>query len=495
MRRVFVGGLWHETNTFSPVPTGRAQIASCVDLAGEELRSLGGSNTEIGGMIDAAGESGIETIMGRFCGAFPSRPMPTHLFRSIVADLAERAEAARVDGALIVLHGAMVAEGADEADAFLVERLREALGPGKPIVCTFDYHANLTQRLVDAADILVGYRTNPHIDMAKRGREATALMARLLAGQRFHAAFRKLPMVSVSQTQVTSDEPMRGIMAMLDEECRQSGIAAGSVAVGYPYADVAGLGKSVLVYGDTAAPAGEAADRLAAALWEVRMRFRPDVVDPVTAVGRAVRTSSEGRAGPVVLVDVGDNIGGGSPGDGTVLLRELLKVGAPSAAVVIADPEAARIAARIGPGSRFRGNVGGKSDALHGAPVEIEGTVRCVREVAYSRDEEWMTGQQANQGITARISAGGVEVVVTEERTLPYDRRHLREMDIEPAETGILVVKAAAGWRTPFEPIMAEAIYCDTPGVNAPNLSNFPYSRRPKPLYPFEPDTQWTGAA
>jgi microcystin degradation protein MlrC len=121
--------------------------------------------------------------------------------------------------------------------------------------------------------------------------------------------------------------------------------------------------------------------------------------------------------------------------------------------------------------------------------------VRAVREISYHRDEEWMTGQVANQGLSARISVEGVEVIITELRTLPYDRRHLREMGVEPATTGIIVAKAAAGWRTPFEAMMAEAIYCDTPGVNAPNLARFPYMRRPKPLYPFEMQAEWSTAS
>jgi microcystin degradation protein MlrC len=492
--RVFVGGVWHETNTFSPVATDRAQIASCIDLAGEQLRqSLTGSNTEIGGMIGAAKELSLDLAMGRITGAFPSAPMRARLFEEIVADLVDRAkQAGRLDGALVALHGAMVVEGTVEADAHVVERLRQVLGPDRPIVCTFDFHANLSQALVDRADVLVGYQTNPHLDMGARGREATELMCRLLAGERFHKAFCKLPMVSVSQTQVTADEPMRSVMAQFNAQRRASGIATASVAVGYPYADVPTLGMSTLAYAATQAHARDMAVRLADTLWSRRRDFRAIVVNPAVAVERAIRIAAERR--PVILVDVADNIGGGSPGDGTVLLRKLLKAQAPSAAVVIADPQAARAAAATGTGNRFVGTVGGKADRLHGEPVEITGVVRAVRPVSYLRDEEWMTGQRSNQGLTARITVDGVDVVVTEHRTLPYDRRHLREMDIEPANTGILVVKAAAGWRTPFEAMMADAIYCDTPGVNAPNLANFSYHRRPRPLYPLESDAVWSGA-
>ncbi len=490
-RRIFVAGLWHETNTFSPVATGREEIATCVDIAGDALGNLAGSNTEIGGMITEARALGLDPVLGRFAGAFPSRPMSAALFSELTGDIIARARAAGpLDGALIALHGAMVVEGIDEADADFIRRLRAELGSDTRIVCTFDYHANLSAALVDAADILVGYRTNPHVDMADRGREAAALMRRLLDGERFHKAFRKLPMVSVSQTQVTADEPMRSVMAVLEEERGRPGIAAASVAVGYPYADIPNLGMSTLAYADTAEAAAATADRLATALWERRAAFLAEVVDPAAAVARAIAVAAERR--PVILVDVADNIGGGSPGDATVLLRELLRAEAPSAAVVITDPEAARAAAACGVGGRFSGMVGGKTDRLHGAPVAVDGIVSMVREISYRRDEEWMTGQVSNQGLTARISVGGVEVIVTELRTLPYDRRHLREIGVEPGETGILVAKAAAGWRTPFESMMAEAIYCDTPGVNAPNLAHFPYTRRPKPLYPLETNAEWS---
>jgi microcystin degradation protein MlrC len=278
-------------------------------------------------------------------------------------------------------------------------------------------------------------------------------------------------------------------MAALDAERAGAGIAAASLAVGYPYADIGNLGMSTLVYGENAAVAEAAADRLAEALWSCRAGFRADVVPPAAATARAIALSATAR--PVVLVDVADNVGGGSPGDGTVLLAELIAQNAPSAAVVLADPEAVRAAAAVGVGGRFVGPVGGKADDLHGAPVIVDGVVRAVREVSYVREEEWMTGQLARQGLSARVSMGGIEIVLTENRTLPYDRRHLTVMGVEPSRTGILVAKAAAGWRTPFEPIMAEAIYCDTPGANAPNLAHFPYTRRPRPLYPLEPGAEW----
>jgi microcystin degradation protein MlrC len=138
--------------------------------------------------------------------------------------------------------------------------------------------------------------------------------------------------------------------------------------------------------------------------------------------------------------------------------------------------------------------VGGKTDGLHGEPVEIDGVVSAAGAISYRRDEEWMTGQLSDQGLTARISVAGVEIILTEFRILPYDRRHLREIGVEPSDIGIIVVKAAAGWRTPFEAIMAEAIYCDTPGVSAANLAHFSFSRRPRPLYPFETQAEWNGS-
>jgi len=497
MPRVFVAGFWHETNTFSAVPADRAAFASFALHEGAAMHAaFAGTNTEIGGMIAAAAERGLELVPGFFAGALPSGPCRRGLFEGFLERLRDLArQAGAVDGVLLALHGAMVAEGHDEADAAIVAAVRAVVGPDCPIVATFDLHANLSPALVDASDILVGYRTNPHVDMAERGREAVLHLQRLIAGAgRPQAALVRLPLVSVSQTQVTADAPMREVMAARDAVAAQPGVVTASVAVGYPYADVGQLGMSVLVYADRAEAASAAAESVAALIWQARDRFVPEAKPVPEAIAEAERIKAA-AAGPVILVDVADNIGGGAPGDGTAALAGLLVAGAQGAAVVLWDPEAARAAVALGEGAQFAGPVGARSDRLHGEPVRIAGPIVFARAVDYVREGPWMTGQHAKLGAVARIDIGGVHVVLTETRVLPYDRAHLAVVGLPPEDLRMIVVKAAAGWRTPFEPIMAGRIYLDTPGVHAPNLARFTFHKRPRPLFPLERDAAWTPRA
>ncbi|MBL8698446.1 MAG: M81 family metallopeptidase [Alphaproteobacteria bacterium] len=493
--RVVLAGISHETNSFSSVPTDRAAFEASALVEGEALRTaFAGTNTEIGGMIEGARRAGFCLVPGLFAWALPSRPMSRALFDGLLDRIARLArDSAPVDGALVVLHGAMVVDGVPDADAAVVGAIRGAIGADRPVVATFDLHANLSPALVAACDMLIGYRTNPHVDMAERGAEAVARLADLLTGRRWQRAFRKLPLVSVSQTQVSADEPMRSIMRERDETVAALGLAGASVAVGYPYADVPQLGMAVLAYANDADVAAAGADRIAQAIWSRRDDFVPEVM-PVDVAIAAATARAASRPGPVILVDVADNIGGGTPGDGTVALAGLLAAGAREAAVVLWDPEAAERACALGAGARFVGAVGARTDRFHGDPVAIDGTVVFAGRVHYRRSGPWMTGQLAQLGRVARIDVDGIHVVVTETRILPYDTQHLEAVGLDPRRLRFIVVKAAAGWRTPFEPLMSTCFYLDTPGAHAPDLSRFPFRSRPRPLYPLERDATWDGA-
>ncbi len=490
--RVLLAGISHETNSFSSVPTDRAAFQSLALQEGPAIIAAHrATNTEIGGMIDGADRAGITLVPALFAWALPAAPMSRMLFQELndrIAGLA--ATAGSLDGALLVLHGAMVVVDVPDADATLVACVRAAIGRLHPVVATFDLHANLSPGLVAACDMLVGYRTNPHVDMAARGVEAAERMGDLLRGHRLNRGFQKLPLVSVSQTQVTADEPMRSIMRVRDETVASLGLVGASVAVGYPYSDVPQLGMAALAYATIAADAEAGAARIAGAIWDRRAAFVPKVVPVAAAIADAIALAAR-ASGPAILVDVADNIGGGTPGDGTVALAGLLAAKAQDAAVVICDPEAARRACALGVGARFAGDVGGRTDRLHGDPVAIDGVIGFADNVCYRRTGPWMTGQLAQLGRVVRIDVGGVHVVVTETRVLPYDTQHLQAVGLDPARLRIIVAKAAAGWRTPFGAMMSGCFYLDTPGAHAPDLSRFPFRARPRPLYPLERDATW----
>ena len=488
-KRVLVGGIWHETNSFSPVTTDLDAFRRYLFLEGEAVISGSrGTNTEIGGMVAAAPAAGLDLLPSIYIGAARSGMVTCdvidHLLGRLKADLAA---AGALDGVLLALHGAMVAEGIDQADAHVVQQVRDVVGSGCPIVCTIDFHANMEWPLVEAADVLIGYDTLPHVDMGERGQEAARVIARLIdSGARPHKSFRKLPLLTVPQRQPTHESPMREIMAELVQVERDPALITASVLGGFAYCDVPQLGMAVLAYGEREA-AERAADRMADAIWSRRAQFKPDLVAP----GEAVRRAVAANAGPIFLVEPADNIGGGAPGDGTYLLRALLEGGAREAAVVIWDPRAAATAAKLGVGGRFKGEVGGKTLELHGRPVAIEGRIIFAGPVDYKRDSTWMTGQPARLGLVATVDTGGVKVILTSERAIPFDTLHLRIPGVEPEKAKMVSLKCASAWSGIFGEMAEGHVYVDTPGVCSSNVERMPYTRLERPFYPLDPETTY----
>lgn len=488
-KRVLVGGIWHETNSFSPVRTDLDAFRRYLYLEGETvITGSRGTNTEIGGMIAAAPEAGLELIPSIYIGAAPSGMVSRDVIDLLLARLEADIEAAgKLDGVLLALHGAMVAEGIDQADAYVVQAVRDIIGPDLPLVCTIDFHANVEQALVDPADVLIAYKTLPHVDMGARGEDAARIISRLIAtGRKPHKVFRKLPIITVPQRQPTHESPMREVMAELAEVERDRAILTASVIGAFAYCDVPQLGMAILAYGEkTASEAG--ADRLADAVWSRRAQFKPDLVLPDEAVRRAIAAN----AGPIFLVEPADNIGGGAPGDGTHLLKALLDGRAREAAVVIWDRGAAADAAKAGVGKRYKGKVGGKTLALHGDPVEIDGTVTFAAPVSYRRDSTWMTGQPADLGLVATVDTGGVKVILTSERAIPFDTLHLRIPGVEPEKAKMVSAKCASAWSGIFGKMAEGHVYVDTPGVCSSNVERMPYTRLERAFYPLDPDTQY----
>jgi microcystin degradation protein MlrC len=483
--QIGIGGIWHETNTFSTETTGRAAFEAYQLAAGADiLDRYAGTGTELGGMIEGAGDHGFTLIPTLFAAAVPSGVIEQKTLTDLVDQLLERLRGALpLDGMLLVLHGAAVADGIDDADGWILARLREVLPATIPLVATFDCHANLSQAMVDQADMLIGYDTYPHVDMAARGREAAAALAAMLQqAARPACAFRKLPLLTAPQMQATEQAPMNTIMASLHRFETDGMILNGSIAMGFPYADIADLGASVLTYAKDQSAANRVADRLAEMIWKAREQFQPDLVP----VSEAVTLAMAADEIPVVLAEAADNVGGGSAGDGTVVLDALLRAGAKDAVIVIADPEAVAIAEIAGVGGQFGGLVGGKVDRLHGDPIRVEGRVSLLTDGRFRHTGSYMTGYETSMGRTAVVQAGGVTIVLTSLRTMPFDAGQLTSLGIDPAEQRIIVAKSAIAWRAAYGSIAKQAMTVDSPGIATSNLARLPYRKRPKPLYPLD---------
>ncbi len=485
--RIAIGGIHHESNTFAAKPTGLDEFMVRHHRGEDLVKWWRDTHHEMAGFIEGAERFGYELYPTLMTGATPGGTVTAEAFETLTGQLLEALRAApKLDGMLLAVHGAMVSEQFPDGDGEIIRRVREVLGPDLPLVVTHDFHVNASPQMVEHATATVVYKTNPHVDQKARGLQAAEIIARTARGEiRPVQRMAKPPMVWNILHQYTRAEPLRSIMEDAASLEGQNGILAASVAAGYPYADVHEMGPSVIVVtdGDPELAQSEAG-RLALRMWKVRDRIRIDLPNPAEAVARAIRSAHP----PVVIVEMGDNIGGGSPGDSTAILAELVRQGAPGAVSVIYDPEAARACASAGIDAEVDLRVGGKTDRMHGDPVVIRGRVRSLHDGRFFEPEPRHGGQTRwNQGLTAVVELPtGTLVVLNSRRTAPMSLHQLTSLGILPERMKLLVVKAAIAYRAAYEPIAGEIIEADTPGVTAVNPLRFEYQHVRRPLWPLE---------
>jgi microcystin degradation protein MlrC len=486
--RFFLAMFAHETNTFSNIPTDRRQFAARdLRYGGEILEVYRGTGTCLGGMLAAAERHGVALLPSVAAAASPAGPVTGDVFRHVRDRLlADLRAAGPVDGILLDLHGAMVAETSDDGEGELLAAVRDAVGPDLPIAVTLDFHGNVTPAMARHATLLHGYKTYPHVDMAERGVEATERLIDVVAGRlRPTVALRQPRLLPPIGSQRTAVGPMRRLYDLAAEMAEDPRVASISIFAGFPLADIADAGLSIYVATHDDGPLAEGlADRLEAVAWEHRHEFAHQGLPVADAVARA--QALEGR--PVVLADMADNTGGGAAGDGTEILRELLRVGAPSAVVAcIWDPVAAAACAKAGVGATVTLPIGGKVDDRHGAPVEVTGRVRVLADGRFVHKGPMFRSVEGRLGLTAVLDAGGVKIILISLRWQTLDPEMLRFVGIDPLAEKILVLKSTIHYRAAFEPIAHAILEVDAPGLSSSNLSRFEFKKVRRPIFPLDP--------
>lgn len=488
--RVAVAGFMHESNTFNPLRTDRAAFAAQSLVFGPALiDEWRDAHHEIGGFLAGAAAHGFEPVPLLMAWATPSGPVAADLFEEVTGRLIDEVRRARPDGLLLALHGAMVAESHLDADGEILARLRRALGPDLPIIVSLDLHGNISQQLAEHCNAAVAYRTNPHVDQRECGQRAASLMARTLRGEiRPRLALAKPPVIVNIMVHDTSRPPLKTLMDEARALESEPGILAVSFLPAFAYSDVPQMGPAVLVVADgDAERAQREADRFAARVWDLRAELTRDLPDPATAVAEALK--SERR--PVVLVDTGDNIGGGSAGDGTVLLAELLRQGATESVVCLYAPVEVEQCAAAGEGREVQLRVGGKVDDRHGDPVAVTGRVVKLHDGVYVEEQARHGGKRTNRmGPTALVELPGKNLLVLNTlRHPPFSLGQLTCLGIPPERQRILVVKAAIAYKAAYAPVAGHIIEVDTPGLTAVNPRRFAY-KHIQPMLPLE-SVEW----
>lgn len=490
--KIAAGGIQHETNTFATTPTTLEDFSSVSgcgpEFAGGDVitKLYSGTATIHGGFLDEAEAQQAELLPLLCARAQPAGVVEQSAFERMTELFLSRLEGCLpVDGVVLDLHGAMVTEQYEDAEGEFLARVRALVGSGVPVVATLDLHANITRQMADAADVLIGFKTYPHVDMYDRGREAVRLLCRMVRGEiRPQQAFRQLPLITLPPMQCTLREPMQSLMKGVEELEASSGIVSATVAMGFPFADIADAGVSVLVTADGDRELAEhTADRLAGEVWKLRDRLQPEL----TTIERVMEFANSQAEGLVIFADGSDNPGGGAPCDGTVALRALIDAGFQGAVVgVLCDPEAVAAAHAAGVGQTIDVAIGGKTDDRHGEPVVTRAYVRTLGDGHFIHRGPMRRGLPGEFGRMAVLVVGGVEVVLAERRIQLLDAEMLRVVGISPERRRLLVVKSAVHFRADLGQLAMQIFDGDTPGVHRPDLGNFDFRRLRRPIYPLD---------
>ena len=485
--RIATGCIGHETNTFSPVPT---TIDSFSRMVGDEIpKNFGNTSTVTGGIIDAADELKVELVPLLWSFATPSRKVEQDAYDALKSEFLNLLSGAgEIDGVVLDLHGAMVTEDIEDAEADLISGVREIVG-SRPIVVTFDLHANITPETVKYPDVIIGFDTYPHVDTYERGVEAVEVIHKTVQGEiKPTMAYRQLPLLTSPPAQCTMRPPASDLVKRLHQLESEDGVVTATLSLGFPFADIHEAGVSVLVTTDgNRELTRKKADEFAQHIWSIRENFRTNLVSIEVAIEHANNSSGQ----PIVLAEGADNPGGGGPCDGTFILRAFVEADVRDAVVaIIADPESVAQAIEAGVGNRVTLNVGGKTDDMHGDPATLEAYVKTISDGVYLRKGPMARRATDRMGRTVVIKTGGVEVILTEERSQPLDAEVLRSVGIEPRDRKLIALKSAVHYRADYTPIAHEILEVDTPGVHSPNLMNFRYENLRRPIYPLDPNAE-----
>lgn len=485
MKNILIAGFQHETNTFAPT---KATYKSFVDgesfpsmRRGDAVLGLRGVNLPIGGFLDAIAAFDYHLQPVIYAGASPSAHVTDDAFERIAGEIVNATRALRPDGIYLDLHGAAVCETIDDPEGELLRRLRGVTGCDVPIVTSLDLHANVTEAMLEHADVMVAYREYPHTDMGETGARAASLLDRLLrSGQRLRKYARRVPFLIPINAMATAMEPARTAYALL-AQCEKGSVMSLSFAPGFPAADFPECGAVVWGYGDEPDHSDDAlADAVNVVFDHVaghENAWQVPFMSPDEAVAKALQLARTATR-PVVISDTQDNPGAGADSNTMGMARALLTAGARNAALgMVWDPEAARRAHEAGVGARITLALGGRSGIPGDAPLEATFTVRQLSDGKLRYDGPMKHGLWSSVGPAAALEIEGVLIAVTSLKAQLLERNLLRIVGIEPEKLSILVVKSSVHFRADFEPIAEAVLIAKAPGPMAADPADLPWKR------------------
>lgn len=502
MKRVFIAGLVHETHTFLNERTGTGAFEQTLWVRREELLGrCSGDASPMGGALEVAESRGWHVLPSSYAAAMPSGTVEDDVLETwwveVEADLAHAVQDG-IDGILLILHGAMVFEGFPDGEGEILIRLRRSLAAHLgaeaarriPVAADLDLHANFSQTMAQHATIFTGYRENPHTDAREAGIRAAQLLDRTMTeGLTPRVVAVKPPVLYSPKGTASAADPMRHLASMARKlEADHLELLEVCVLPGFSYADIdcAGVSFCATTIGEPE-QARVWLEPLAAAALERAEEGNP--LDP--PIDQVMPEALQHTSGPIGLVEPSDNIGGGTPGDGTGILAAFLKYGVDNAAVVINDPEAAAACHQVSVGDQLHLRIGARLDRFHGDPIDLEVQLESLSDGCFDLENERshlasLVGRHVDMGPSAVVRHGGIRILLTTHKTPPMDLGQLRSQGIIPEDLYMVGIKAAVSHRAAYDPILAATYYVDTPGLGSSDLRRFPFQHVPRPIKPLD---------
>jgi microcystin degradation protein MlrC len=509
--RILSAEVAHETNTFSRIPTDeqafrnghfllthntlhlipsveKAYRNDLFLLDQDAIAARGSQNTELAGFLDIASKYGWQLDHILSANAGPSGKVTSEAFDWLVDPIIAAAKANRYDGILLGLHGAMVTDFCEDGEGELLQRVRAVTGDEVPIAITLDLHANVSEKMCDLANIIVSYKTYPHVDMRDSARQAGEILQRSLTGEISPRTIRvHRPMLEEINGGRTDVGPMiERIEAAKAWELRPDAYAV-SINAGFPSADIAEVGPTVLVTAEGDMEAHRAfAESLADNIWKRRHDVLNHYLDVDSAAAIARQFSS--AEGPLVIADYADNPGGGGYGDSTNLLRALLDAGVSIACFgPMVDGATVKQLCQHEIGKRVQTQLGGKIDpTFGGGPLDLVVELVSKSDGHYTRGGKMIGGLQRSFGPTVVVRTGGIEILITTVAQQLLDLQQFKSFGIMPESKQVVALKSMQHFRADFEPIAARVIVCDSGALCTPNYQRLDYHNVVRPIFPLD---------
>lgn len=490
--RIAVGQVWQESNSFNPVLTRMREFRNFGYARGKDVLKRFSTVNELGGFVSGfkRWRKKVEIIPLIRAYAWPGGPLSRELSSRILKDLAETLDKSLpVDGVLFSLHGALVSEDIPDFDGEILVTIRNIVGAHVPVVATLDLHANVTEKMVANADVLIPYHTSPHIDVVETGIRGCMVLHRILKEQRFPSlCWVKISVFPPPERLNVFTSPLKKIFDLVRKAEEDKAVWSASLCMAQPWLDVPEHGWCAMAFGTDKNRLNYWISDISLESWKIRKKFKVERMEPQKVVQEALSFGDR----PVVISDGADATNSGAPGDSTVLLKEFLKHKSKKTVLtMVVDPEIAMKAFTAGKGKIIKGKLGGKRDYLFSSPVDFEGTVKELSNGEYTISGHLGKNLPVSTGKTALLKIANIFVVVSEYPGPGSHPMTYRNLGFEPKEADIVIVKSPAGFRADYGSFAKKILLADCPGLSSPHFEGLLYKTSRKNMYPWDENIDW----